>query len=162
MGPNSYHAEILEFPGCFAQGGTPADAYANLEKAAESWIDVCISQGQEIPEPSSNVTYSGNLALRLPRSIHRRAATLANRDDTSLNTFIVSAISERVGADDFYRKMADRIDRHLVQATYFACALVSYAVVAHNEARSRDIRSLSFSKTGTTTTSALTLMNPGR
>jgi predicted RNase H-like HicB family nuclease len=160
VGPSSYHAEILEFPGCFAQGDTPADAYANLEKAAESWVDTCLSQGQEIPEPSSNVTYSGHIALRLPRSIHRQAATLADRDDTSLNTFLVSAVSAKVGAEDFYKKMAERMEQRLMQATYFACAYASFIVVARTEAKSKEtIRSLSFTDTGTTTAApkALTL-----
>ncbi len=164
--PNSYHAEILEFPGCFAQGDTPADAYANLEKVAESWIDTCISQGQEIPEPSSNVTFSGNIALRLPRSIHRQAARLAERDNTSLNTFLISAISARVGAEDFYKKMADRMERHLMQATYVACAFVGYAVVASTEAKNRKIvPQLSFSNESnysTATGKVLTLTTPRR
>jgi predicted RNase H-like HicB family nuclease len=113
--PTNYHAEILEFPGCFAQGDTPADAYATLEKAAESWIDTSISQGQQIPEPSSNVTYSGNIALRMPRSIHRQAAKLADRDDTSLNTFLVSAVSAKVGAEDFYNVLAQRFEQQIMQ-----------------------------------------------
>jgi len=109
----SYHAEILEFPGCYAQGETPAEAYTNLEKAAESWIDTAVGQGQQIPEPSSNVTFSGNIALRLPRGIHRQAAILAERDKTSLNTFLISAISQRVGAEDFYNVMATRLEQRL-------------------------------------------------
>jgi antitoxin HicB len=150
VNPNCYHAEILEFPGCFAQGNSPENAYANLEVAAESWIDTCISQGQEIPEPSSNLTFSGNIALRLPKSIHRHAVRLAERDNTSLNTFLISAISARVGAEDFYKKMADRIEHRMMQATYAACTFASF-VVAHTEARNKRILpSTSFSWSGVT------------
>lgn len=145
----NYHAEILEFPGCYAQGDTPADAYANLEKAAESWIDTAVGQGQQIPEPSSNVTFSGNIALRLPRSIHRQAARLAERDKTSLNTFLISAISQRVGAEDFYKKMAEQMERRLMQATYVACTFAGF-VVAQTEAKGKQRMSLSFPYTGTT------------
>ncbi len=50
-----FHAEIMEFPGCYAQGRTVEEAYANLERAAEAWISAALSQGQQIPEPSKNI-----------------------------------------------------------------------------------------------------------
>lgn len=103
-----YHAEILEFPGCFAQGETVEKAYNNLERAAESWIESALSQGHAIPQPSANLTYSGRIALRLPVSIHQQAAHLAERNDTSLNTFIVSAVSAKVGAEELYNTLAER------------------------------------------------------
>jgi antitoxin HicB len=108
-----FHAEILEFPGCFAEGNTLQKAYANLEKAAEAWIETCLSQGHSIPEPASSVTFSGRTVVRMPKSIHRQAATLADQDETSLNTYIVSAISSRVGAEDFYSVLAERFERHI-------------------------------------------------
>lgn len=118
VGENSYHAEILEFPGCFAQGDTAEQAYSNLENAAESWIGACLAQGQEVPEPSSNLTYSGRIAFRLPRSIHRKAAQLAGRDATSLNTFLISAVSAKVGVEDFYGYLADSLEQRLARAVY--------------------------------------------
>jgi len=159
----NYHAEILEFPGCYAQGETPADAYANLEKAAESWIDTAVAHGQQIPEPSSNVTFSGNIALRLPRSIHKQDVRLAERDKTSLNTFLISAISQRVGAEDLYRKMAVQMERRLMQATFFACTFAGFAAVAWQEAKNKETLPLPFPHKGplTTTnnaTNALTIL----
>lgn len=120
--PNSFHAEILEFPGCFAQGETVEKAYANLEIAAESWIDSCLARGQEVPQPSSSLTYSGRIAFRLPRSIHRRAAQLAERDASSLNTFLVSAVAEKVGAEDLYSALATRLEQRLSVAAFEAYA----------------------------------------
>jgi antitoxin HicB len=108
-----FHAEILEFPGCYSQGENLEEAYRNLETTAESWIEACLEQGQEIPEPSSSLGYSGRLALRLPKSVHRRAAKLAERDRTSLNTFVSCAVSEKVGAEDFYNLLAKRFESHL-------------------------------------------------
>jgi antitoxin HicB len=109
----SYAAEILEFPGCFAQGDTPDEAIANLDNAARSWIQVALSQGQEIPEPYLNQGYAGKIALRLPRSMHRQAVRLAERDGISLNQFLVSAIAARIGAEDFYNRLAEKIERRL-------------------------------------------------
>jgi predicted RNase H-like HicB family nuclease len=109
-----FHAEILEFPGCFAQGQTVKEAYKNLENAARSWIEACFSQGQEIPEPSSSLGFGGRIALRLPRSIHRQAMRMADRDGTSLNQYLVAAISARVGADDLYNLVANRLEQRII------------------------------------------------
>jgi predicted RNase H-like HicB family nuclease len=46
-----FSAELSEFPGCFAEGDTANDAIANLERAANSWIEVALGQGQDIPLP---------------------------------------------------------------------------------------------------------------
>lgn len=115
-----YYAEILEFPGCFADGSTVEQAYEELENAAESWIEVRLSLGQEVPKPFSNLDYSGTISLRLPRSVHKRAAIMAERDRTSLNTFLVSAVAERVGAEDLYNIIAKRLEQRLSQAAFEA------------------------------------------
>jgi predicted RNase H-like HicB family nuclease len=106
----SYTAEILEFPGCIAQGDSPEEAYECLESAAAGWIEAALEMGQEIPEPSDPHSYSGRVALRLPRSVHRRAAQLAEREGTSLNQFLVSAVAERVGAESLYARMVHRLE----------------------------------------------------
>lgn len=112
-GEGSYHAEILEFPGCYAQGKSPEDAYKNLEGAAQAWIQACLDKGQPIPEPSSSLGYGGNILLRLPRSIHRQAAKMAERDRSSLNTYLVSAVAAKIGAEDFYCLLAQRLEHQL-------------------------------------------------
>ncbi len=94
----TYTARILEFPGCVAQGDSLTEAYERLERAAEDWIRAALDLGQEVPAPAEEQTYSGRILVRLPKSLHRRAAELADRDSTSLNQFIVSALAEKVGA----------------------------------------------------------------
>lgn len=108
-----YMGEVLEFPGCFAYGDTPEETLSRLDRAAESWIEAAIKQRQSIPEPFGSAGYSGNFALRIPRSLHRRAARLAERDRVSLNQFFVSAISERVGAEDALNQLVERVNERL-------------------------------------------------
>jgi antitoxin HicB len=91
-----YRGEIIEFPGVFAEGETAAETAANLENAAESWVEATIARGQTIPQPLEELEYSGKLVVRLPKSLHRRAAYAANREGVSLNQFIVSSIAENV------------------------------------------------------------------
>jgi antitoxin HicB len=114
VGDGTYFAEIAEFRGCFAEGQTPNEAYANLERVAESWIDAALSQGQEIPKPFATYDFSGRFSLRIPRSIHKQAAKFAEMDDTSLNQFILSSIAARVGAEEFFERLLGRLEDKLM------------------------------------------------
>ncbi len=93
----TFTAMIAEFPGCIAQGDTPTEAYESLESAAESWLEGAIESGLPIPEPEAETDYSGRVVLRMPRSTHRRAVEAAERERVSLNTFLIAAVSERLG-----------------------------------------------------------------
>jgi predicted RNase H-like HicB family nuclease len=112
-----YSAEILEFPGCFAQGHTADEAMTNLEGSTIAWITACQKQGIDIPEPFMNQGFGGKIALRLPRSLHRQVARLAKRDNVSLNQFLVSAIAAKVGADEFYQKVMKQIQARMGETT---------------------------------------------
>jgi len=155
---NGFHAEILEFPGCFAQGATLDEAYENLEKAAESWIETCLAHHQEIPEPSSSLTYSGRIVLRLPRGVHKRAAQLAERDRTSLNTYLISAVSQKIGAEDLYDILTERLEQRLTQA-----ALQAYRAYSPAPVEGRTIRPMpQIQNTADTASSKPELMGSAR
>ena len=98
----TYTAEILEFPGCYAEGDTAQEAIVNLENAALSWIEAALEQGQDIPSPIEAHGHSGRISLRLAKSVHKQAARFAERDQISLNQFFSTAIAARVGAEEFY------------------------------------------------------------
>jgi predicted HicB family RNase H-like nuclease len=113
----TFTAQILEFPGCIAQGASPAEAYERLEAAAESWIDAALELQQEIPSPSAEAQFSGRFALRLPRSLHRQAAQLADAEGVSLNQFIVSTLAEKVGATNLYRGLTQELQVAIAKNT---------------------------------------------
>lgn len=124
-----YAAELVEFPGCFADGESPEDAYENLEEAARAWIESALAQGYPIPEPQAEEP-SGTLSLRLPKSLHRRAIFYAQRDAVSLNTFIVSALSAAVGSEQLGARVSERVFGALARienATTFGKVLISGA-----------------------------------
>lgn len=104
-----FSSEILEFPGCYSQGETAEEAYRNLEETAKSWIETCLAQGQDIPAPAANQECSGKFALRLPKSLQKQAARIAERDGVSLNQFFVSAISEKIGGNNMGDKLYERL-----------------------------------------------------
>lgn len=121
----TYSADILEFPGCFAEGRTPDEAYANLEKVAESWIEAALGQGQEIPAPVEAHDFSGRIALRIPKSIHKQAAKFAEMDNTSLNQFFLTAVAARVGAEEFVERLSNRLE---AKCMTFTTPLPSYTI----------------------------------
>jgi predicted RNase H-like HicB family nuclease len=110
----TYTAKILEFPGCISQGDTPQEAYDRLEDTAIAWVSTTLDIGQEIPPPAIANGHSGKVALRLPKSLHRQAAIAAERDSSSLNQFIVSALSEKVGATNLYDSLVQRLNQLIV------------------------------------------------
>lgn len=112
-----YFGEILEFPGCITEGETPEETLRNLNEAAEGWIEAALEQGQSIPEPSTSRGFNGRIALRLPRSLHRRAAVFAEREGISLNQYIVASVSMMVGSDDMVSHFTDRLNIAVTSAT---------------------------------------------
>jgi predicted RNase H-like HicB family nuclease len=108
-----YAAQVLEFPGCFADGESPEEAYSNLEEVAESWVESALAQGFPVPPPVATQGHSGTVSLRLPKSLHKRAAELAHRDGVSLNQFLVAAIAARVGAENLTETIASKLDDRL-------------------------------------------------
>lgn len=163
--PSGFHAEIFEFSGCFAQGETVQEAYTNLERAADAWIEACLLRGQSVPEPSTSVTYSGRIVLRLPRGMHRKAAAFAEKDDTSLNTFLVSAVSARVGAEDFCDVLTQRLEQRVVDVVLMASrAWVEHwssesATTKNIEKRKLQIEERAGTDSSTTTTYSKVLHN---
>lgn len=101
----TFFAQILEFPGCFAEGTSSEEAVDRLKETAVSWIMSAQNLGQEIPEPFPFSGCNGKVALRMPKSLHQKAVMFAKREGVSLNQFIVSAISELVGAERIIERL---------------------------------------------------------
>ena len=92
-----YTASILEFPGCISEGDTAGEACTRLYAVAESWIATVESLGQNVPPPLSGGEYSGRALLRMPKGLHSRLALLAEAEGVSLNSLIISMLSEASG-----------------------------------------------------------------
>lgn len=113
----TYTAVILEFPGCITQGDTPEEAYANLEDAAKDWIEAALDLKQEIPSPSQSVSFGGKILLRLPKSLHRQLALIAEKEGVSLNQFIVSTLAEKVGAFTLYEQLTKKLYKKISEVS---------------------------------------------
>jgi antitoxin HicB len=93
-----YIVKCPEFPGLSAFGDTPDEAIAEAQIALELMIETYQESGYELPEPRKLEQYSGQFRVRIPKTLHRQAAELAEQEGVSLNAFVSTAIAARVGA----------------------------------------------------------------
>lgn len=97
-----YLIEFPDLPGCMSDGETIEEAVANGADAMSGWIEAMRAAGREIPPPSvaDDGAFSGKWQQRVPKSLHRRLAERAGREGVSLNTLVVSLLSEGLGRRD--------------------------------------------------------------
>ncbi|NLI11918.1 type II toxin-antitoxin system HicB family antitoxin [Pelotomaculum propionicicum] len=86
-------ATIPDLPGCMSDGETPEEALVNVEDAKKCWVETCLEIGHSIPEPITN-EYSGQLRIRIPKSLHRSLTERAKEENISLNQLIVYKLSQ--------------------------------------------------------------------
>lgn len=98
-----FSLSIPDLPGCGAIGETVEQALANLEKAKEAWIEVCLEEGLPIPEPALEDEFSGKFLLRIPPHLHMRLSKNAEGEGRSLNQYIRSILEAKVNQDNDQR-----------------------------------------------------------
>jgi antitoxin HicB len=89
--------EFPELPGCMSDGDTVEEAIANGVDAVECWISAAKEKGREIPDAVDIGNQSGKWVQRVPKSLHARLTRRAKREHVSLNTLVVSILSESLG-----------------------------------------------------------------
>lgn len=91
-----WFAEIPLLPGCMADGESIEEAVKNLNEAKASWIETSLEINREVPEPNSE-DYSGQLRLRMPKSLHKELSQKAKEENVSLNQFILYHLARGIG-----------------------------------------------------------------
>jgi antitoxin HicB len=89
-------ATVEELPGCETHGTTPEDAVAGMGDAVERWVREARASGRDVPPPGAAAAHSGKLLVRMPRSLHAELVRASEREGTSLNAYIVAALSASV------------------------------------------------------------------
>jgi antitoxin HicB len=90
-----YAITFPDLPGCRSDGVTPERAVENGRDALQSWLAVAREFGDKIPGPFAAV--SGRFVQRVPRSLHAQLIAQAKAEGVSLNTLIVSLVSQGLG-----------------------------------------------------------------
>jgi antitoxin HicB len=92
-------ARVSELPGCVSEGSSLEEALRNLDDALYCWLSAAVEQGTQIPQPRGLVEdedFSGRFSVRIPRSLHRKLAALAEREGASLNQTVTAILAEAV------------------------------------------------------------------
>lgn len=92
-----YLIEVLDLPGCIADGETVEEAMTKASEAVSEWIDAAKELGRSIPEPNSHQNYSGKWVQRVPKSLHQQLAATAKREGVSLNALATAILAEGLG-----------------------------------------------------------------
>lgn len=107
-------ATCPEFPSLSAFGATRADALNEAEIVLKLFIESYLEDGESLPEPQTVQHYSGQLRVRLPKSLHARAAKMAAEDGISLNQYISLAIEHRASGQEVGKRISREVKNHLV------------------------------------------------
>lgn len=108
---DAFVARVPALPGCAAHGSTAEQATREALVAARGIIDSMRAHHHPLPPPDVTSGHSGQLRLRLPRSLHERLARLAASDGVSLNQELVALLAAGAGArigDDGRRARRER------------------------------------------------------
>ena len=92
-----WFAHVVELPGCMTQTETFDELEAMVQDAMRAWIVTALDAGVFVPEPGDESEYSGQLKVRVPRSLHRDLAAAAAQDGVSLSTYVAVALGRTLG-----------------------------------------------------------------
>lgn len=96
----AFVARVPALPGCLAHGKTAETAAHQARNAAEAMLEVLREDGRPLPAEDATGGYSGQIRLRLPRSLHQRLDRLADAEGVSLNQLMVTLLAQGSGQGD--------------------------------------------------------------
>ena len=83
-----YVAVFPDLPGCMTQGDTLDEIRDMAEEARALWIEAeYATDPSGIPMPSYSDDYGGEVALKIPKSLHNSLAESAEEEGVSLNEY---------------------------------------------------------------------------
>ena len=94
-----WFVHVREWPGCMSQADTAEEALAAIQEVIPLWLEGALESDYEIPEPRGADDYSGRFMVRVPCSLHRSLAELAEREATSLNLLVNVALAAFIGQE---------------------------------------------------------------
>ena len=104
---DAFVATCPDFPDLSAFGATPAKALEDAQNVLAMFIEEYESENVELPPQTVARSYSGQLRLRLPASVHARLSECAQREGVSLNALLnVFAVEGLAG-----RSVEERLSR---------------------------------------------------
>jgi predicted RNase H-like HicB family nuclease len=90
-----YIATVPGIQGLSAFGESPDEALSELKVAAEGYFQSLKKAGKPMPILEKVSSFSGQLRLRMPKSLHSELAHAAKNEGVSLNTYIITLLSKK-------------------------------------------------------------------
>lgn len=92
-----WFARVVELPGCMTQTETFEDLETMVQDAMRAWLTTALDAALSIPEPDATAEFTGQLHVRVPRSLHKDLAAAAAHEGVSLNTFVAVTLGRSLG-----------------------------------------------------------------
>lgn len=92
---NGFIATIPGIEGLSTFGQTREEALSELNVAAGVYFESLKKAGRQLPDEEKIISYSGQIRLRMPKSLHADLSDRAKDEGVSLNTYVVTLLSER-------------------------------------------------------------------
>lgn len=90
---NEFVATCLEFPSLSWLAPTQIEALQGLEALLSDVLADMAEQGENVPVPFSERTYSGTFNVRIGQGLHRDLVIHAAEDGLSLNQYVVKKLA---------------------------------------------------------------------
>lgn len=93
-GETLFRARVREFPDLEVYGASATEAFDLALDAIHGLCQLASDMGHPFPDPESIVeSYSGRVTLRVPTSLHKRMAEIAQGEGVSLNQYISNVLA---------------------------------------------------------------------
>lgn len=108
-------ATIPDFPYLSAFGETQEDAVADAKQVLQMAIESLERDGIPLPQPKyyKIQQHSGQVRLRMPKSLHHELSLIAESEGVSLNTHMVSLLSKNNIATTIRRDIKSQFNKIL-------------------------------------------------
>ena len=104
---NGFIASIPGVQALSAFGNTNEKALSELKIAAEAYFESLKKAGKTIPPEHKVISFSGQIRLRMSKSLHAALSNGAEEEGVSLNTYMVTLLSERHMEQKLLKKFSD-------------------------------------------------------
>lgn len=119
-GEDCFQARVKEIPYLEEYADSYEEAYALVIDSIETTAAEMEATGKVMPPPITTIEdYSGRVTLRLPKTLHRYLTHVAESEDVSLNSLLVSVLSDFHGFD---------VGQDATSKGYYQSVAMSYAV----------------------------------
>lgn len=97
--------------GCVGGGVTPEDAIEEAQENLEIYLNYMEENDCSLPDPYEENQYSGKIALRVSKSVHKKLAQISEDEGISINSFINGAINHALGTEETNKKLEQMVSK---------------------------------------------------